>query len=77
MSLEKEIKAIQSALIHDEDYRQTWIANVACAVMVEMAETDTVVDWDTRQKIGERFVQFLCAGHPDDSMSQFMEAIGH
>jgi len=47
---------IRSELKNDDEYRQTWVANIACAVMDEAPE----VDWETRQKIGERFIGFLC-----------------
>lgn len=70
--LSTEIQAIQHALIHDPDYREAWVANVACAVMDE----NIGATHEQRQKIGERFVTWLCAGHPDDKMSQLMESMG-
>ncbi len=47
---------LRNELERDPDYRHSWVANIACAVMDEAPE----VDWRTRQKIGERFLGWLC-----------------
>lgn len=56
MNTAEAIKQLQHALKADAGYRQSWIANIACAVMDEAPD----VDWDTRQKIAERFLGWLC-----------------
>ena len=53
--LSNAMKTLRTAL-KDDEYRQAWVANIACAVMDEAPE----VDYDTRQKIAERFLGWLC-----------------
>ena len=73
--MSKVIEAIQCLLIHDDDYRDTWRANVAMAIYdTTQKKGETVHEW--RNRCGEQFIKYFCAGHKDDPTSQFMEAIG-
>lgn len=56
INIAKAISELRHALQNDPEYRQTWVANIACAVLDEAPD----VDWDTRQKIAERFLGWLC-----------------
>jgi len=74
--LSKEIEVIQHELIHDEDYRHGWRANVAMAIYdTKQKKGETAYEW--RNRCGEQFIKYFCAGHKDDPTSQFMEVIGH
>ena len=73
--IEQSIKSIQYELIHDSEYRDVWIANVAMSIYDTDKKGVTAHEW--RQKCGEQFIKYLCAGHPDDPTSQLMESIGH
>lgn len=61
--LEMAMTKLRHALNNDPEYRETWVANIACAVMDEAPD----VDWETRQKIGKRFLGWLCVSTPKDS----------
>ena len=73
--LAKSIGSVQSALIHDAEYRETWVANIAMAIYDTQKKGVTAHEW--RQRCAEQFIKYLCAGHPDDPTSQMMESIGH
>jgi len=74
--IKDSIEAIQYALIHDEEYRHVWVCNVAMGIYdTKKKKGETAHEW--RQRCAEQFIKYLCAGHPDDPTSQFMEAIGH
>ena len=72
----REIETLQKNLIHDEEYRDAWKANVAMAIYdTRKLKGETAHEW--RQRCAEQFIKYLCAGHSDDPTSQMMEAIGH
>ena len=74
--LSKSIEAVQHSLIHDEDYRDTWRANIVMAIYdTKQKKGETTHAW--RNRCGEQFVKYFCAGHKDDPTSQLMESIGH
>ena len=73
--LDKSIEAVQRSLIHDEDYRDTWRANIAMAIYdSKQKKGETTHVW--RNRCGEQFIKYFCAGHKDDPTSQIMEAVG-
>ena len=74
--LKDAIEALQHELIHDTEYRDAWKANIAMAIYdTRKPNGETAHKW--RQRCAEQAIKFICAGHPDDPTSQFMEAIGH
>ena len=74
--MNKAIEKIQFELIHDDEYRDVWKANVAMAICdTRKKKGETAHEW--RQRCAEQFIKYFCAGHSDDPTSQFMEAIGH
>jgi len=63
------IEKLQHALLHDEGYRQAFVANVACAIMdTKRIRGETIHEW--RNRCGNTFVNYLTAGHKDDPISQ-------
>ena len=60
--LSAAMATLRDALNENDDYRFSWVANIACAVMDE----DPNVFWETRQKIGRRFVEMLCTELPGE-----------
>ena len=74
--LSKAILTVQYSLIHDDELWQTWRANVAMAIYdTKQKKGETAHTW--RNRCGEQFIKYLCAGHKDDPTSQLMESIGH
>ena len=74
--LSDAIEALQHGLIHDKEYRLAWVANIAMAIYdTKQKHGETVHQW--RQRCGEQDIKYICAGHPDDETSNFMEAIGY
>jgi len=70
------LESIQFWLIEDQGLRDAWKANVAMAIYdTKRKKGELIHEW--RQRCAERFIKYLCAGHPDDATSQLMEAIGH
>ena len=66
------INTIQSALLSDEEYRQTWVANIAMAIHDTRREPgEGLHAW--RQRCAETFLRYLTAGHEDDPTSKAME----
>lgn len=69
------VEHIQKKLIQDDEYRSIWVANIAMAIYdTRQKKGETAHEW--RQRCAEQFIKYLCAGHPDDETSNFMEAIG-
>lgn len=74
--LDDAFEVIQFSLIHDEALRSGWVANIAMAIYdTRQKKGETAHEW--RQRCANKFIQYLCAGHPDDETSKLMEAIGH
>ena len=73
--LRDAIEAFQHELIHDTKYRNAWKANIAMAIHdTKRLKKETMHEW--RLRCAEQAIKFVCAGHPDDPTSQFMEAVG-
>jgi hypothetical protein len=62
VSLADAIDALQSALVTDDDYRRTWVDNIAMAIHdTPRVAYDTQHDW--RNACAERFINQLCADY--------------
>ncbi len=71
----KACEALQYKLIHDDGYRLGWRANIAMAIFdTKQKKGETAHEW--RNRCGEQFIKYFCAGHKDDPTSKLMESIG-
>jgi hypothetical protein len=76
IKLDAAINRIQHELIHDDEYRYNWKANIAMAIHdTGRDKSETIHEW--RNRCAEQAIKYLCADHPDDPTGQLMEKIGH
>jgi len=66
------IKTIQDALLTDDEYRASWVANISMAIY-DTCEMTGEEDHLWRNRCAETFLRYLTAGHPDDPTSINME----
>jgi len=66
------IKTIQNELLTDDEYRASWVANVAMAIHDTRRTTDED-EHQWRNRCAETFLRYLTAGHRNDPTSKAME----
>lgn len=72
--LSDAIEVLQYRLIHDKECRLAWRANIAMAIYdTERAVKEPLRQW--RNRCAEQAIRYICAGHPDDEMTQLSDLL--